>query len=778
MKKTKKLSKFKQKIKNFFTIPEEVFEEEPSPQFERQKLFTLTRKNIFIGLFLFLLIVNILVGFDLNIIYLRQILGFLFLIAVPGLVLMLCFKIRDIGFWEYLVYTVGLSISFIMFAGLIVNWTLPALNITDKPLSLYPILICFDIFLIVLGIVAYKRNKDFKSKPFTVPKLDRINNIFFTIPMLFPVLSILGAFLLNNHGPNFLTIIMLGGIAVYVLLLTIFRKRLDKNIWPWAIWMMAISILFASSLRSWYVGGVDNNAEYHIFLLIDNLKSWNPGFYSGTYSSMLSLTIFPSIINIYSPTNASIIFKLFFTIFYSICPILVYYLSQRVTKKKILCFFAAFFFVSQPMFIEWWPAGARQQVALLFFGLTLLVLFSKEISLLSKKILFFIFGISIVVSHYSTAYISIAILFLSYLFILQCFFKYKIKTKFTLTVILVTLLLIFGFLWFIQITPTANGLIDFAKGSVSNIGNIFSEDVQSPGNSLLDQVRISSKKSMNDVINDYFSSNSNFNEASGGFTLPNFYFKSIPGNSQTFLGKNITYNFGGLFELLCKIIFIFGFIYFIYVFKKRKEVELNATLLALYLVVIMVAILPFISVNYDLTRLFEQALFLTSIFSILALLFLCSFLTKKNHIKILILFLILYFIVFSGLAYQIFGGLEVSQKLNNAGLSYGKFYVHKNEVVGSDWLYTNKEKSIQIYSDIHTKGKLELSSKYSTRPIMDILPFFYSHNGYLYSGYKNKIFGVTTVAFRNTIIYYNFPTEFLNENENKIYNNGGSEIFK
>ncbi|MBS3072930.1 hypothetical protein J4477_03795 [Candidatus Pacearchaeota archaeon] len=122
-------------------------------------------------------------------------------------------KIREVGFWEYLVYTVGLSISFIMFAGLAVNWILPWLNITDKPLSLYPILTCFNLFLLVFWLVAFIRNQDLKPLEVKYSKLDLLNRIFFIVPMSFPVLSILGAFLLNNHGTNILTMIMLGGIG-------------------------------------------------------------------------------------------------------------------------------------------------------------------------------------------------------------------------------------------------------------------------------------------------------------------------------------------------------------------------------------------------------------------------------------------------------------------------------------------------------------------------------------------------------------------------------------
>src|SRR3989344_2496274 len=128
----------------------------------------------FIALFL---IVNLLVMFDVNIFYIRAILSFLFIITVPGALILLILKVRDQDFWKFLVYAVGLSIGFVMFAGLAVNWILPFLHITDKPLSPWPILICFDLFLLAMGFFAYKRNKDLGIE-FKILKLDRSNTIF------------------------------------------------------------------------------------------------------------------------------------------------------------------------------------------------------------------------------------------------------------------------------------------------------------------------------------------------------------------------------------------------------------------------------------------------------------------------------------------------------------------------------------------------------------------------------------------------------------------------
>ena len=92
----------------------------------------LSKNKFFLGILAFLLIVNLLVISNLDYFYTGTILSFIFLITIPGLLIMLMLKIREVRFWEYLVYTIGLSVSFIMFAGLAVNWILPWLHITNK----------------------------------------------------------------------------------------------------------------------------------------------------------------------------------------------------------------------------------------------------------------------------------------------------------------------------------------------------------------------------------------------------------------------------------------------------------------------------------------------------------------------------------------------------------------------------------------------------------------------------------------------------------------------
>ena len=208
---------------------------------------------------------------------------------------------------------------------------------------------------------------------------------------------------------------------------------------------------------------------------------------------MLSVTILPTIISLLSNINPQYIQKLFFSLIFNFVPLIVYILSRKYFDKNI-SFFAGLFFVFQSGFMNWWWMPSRQQIAFLFFGLMLLVLFSKEINPKIKNLFFVIFGFSMIVSHYSTSYVALAIFLLTYTLTLFCKLyknrkikKGKLKSSekqvFYLTGILILLLLVFGFLWYSQVSNVASGSIGFIRNSFSNLGNMFSEEVQSQGNS-------------------------------------------------------------------------------------------------------------------------------------------------------------------------------------------------------------------------------------------------------------------------------------------------------
>ena len=148
----------------------------------------------------FVFIISILLLTDLaillNIPFMRQILGFLFLTLLPGVLILQILKLNKIGYAEKFVLSIGLSISFLMFFGLLVN-NLSLILGYETPLSTIPLLISFNLAIIALAIITHRINK---GAVFTLPDLNLSTSekAFLIVPVLFPTLSILGTHYMNT----------------------------------------------------------------------------------------------------------------------------------------------------------------------------------------------------------------------------------------------------------------------------------------------------------------------------------------------------------------------------------------------------------------------------------------------------------------------------------------------------------------------------------------------------------------------------------------------------
>ena len=770
----------------------------------------LTRNKIFSGILIFWLITTILVLLDIQFLYFRAIFSFIFLITIPGLLIMLMLKIRKIGFWEYLVYTIGLSVTFLMFGGLFINWAFPLIGI-NKPLSLIPLLISFNIFLIIFWLIAYNRNKEI-SFYIKLQELDGLNIIFLTIPIIFPILSILGAIILNNNGPNYVTMFMLGGIAANVFTIVLFRKKLNHNIYPWTILMLSISLLMAGWLRSWYVSGVDINKEYHIFQLVKANQQWNMSLFPDAYNTCLSVSLLPTILVSFLKINDQYIFKLIIPLIYSITPVGVYLFIKRYTQSAF-AFTATFFFMSQLAFITWWNIPIRQEISFLFFTLTLLVLFNKNLSSILKNIFFLIFSFSMVVTHYSTAYLAVIIFIFTYLVYLifrkteskepfsKIYKKLNLKNNdklsikvYSLNGIIVILLTVFTIAWNAQFTENSSSFIDFSIKIAQNMGKIFSEDVRTEGASFGSQWNIFYKpKDLTTLLENYvkevtleYKNKPNINlypQKKYDSYKSSVMFSALLPLKIAQGAASKTYLFGEIIKKLVKIFIIFGTFYLIFTQLKKRKIDAEYIIMALgnLFWIAAIIILPFASIEYDLTRLYQQVLIILALPAVLGCFIIFKIFSKENLITVIVLMVfIFYFLFISGFIPQIVGGpQEPSMQLNNFGRGYDEFYVHKSEIKSAAWLFKESNNEDKIYVDDRAVNKLWLVTNINkNRIIKSVLPSTMDKKAYVYSSYSNTIKKRAFVSIKGETINYNFPTEFLNQNKNEIYNNGKSEVFK
>jgi len=405
---------------------------------------------------------------------LRQVLGFIFLTFIPGFLILKVLKLGKRNVTDTLVFSVGLSIVFIMSVGLVMNEFYPLVGVS-KPLSAIPVTVALVGLEIIFLLVSYRSDltKGMNVNPLTrnVSKTLIFKSALF---ILLPTLGIIGA-LYNNVAMLLFMIVMAAGICAIAVLS---HKLLPAELYPIAIFTISLALIFHALLISKYNLGADVNGEYYVFKLTQIQGHWDRpgGVLASTqianFQSDLSVTILPTIYAVLLNVSGELTFKFVFAFIFSLVPLMLYRIFE-LQAGKLFAFLSAFVFMSTPFsFYGVEPLSLnRQMVAELFFVLSVFLLIDKSVGLRKRTVLFMIFSFGVVVSHYSTSYIYL--LFIVFTFVLS----YKYGNGGVLTKEVVLFLCAITFSWYIYISNSA------FLGLTSAIGNMitsFSRDLFNP----------------------------------------------------------------------------------------------------------------------------------------------------------------------------------------------------------------------------------------------------------------------------------------------------------
>ena len=767
----------------------------------------ITKNRLFIILLTSLIIINLLNLLKINHFHILSIINFIFLITLPGILILIMMKIKKLNFWEYLVYMISLSITFLLFGGLLINWILPLLGIPN-PLSLYNIMISFDIIFLIIGLIGYfnKFNMSITIKPI---KFDWFNRMLLIIPLIFPILSILGALSLNNNDPNTLTMFLYWSIAIYFFIIIIFRKKINKNIFPYALFMISLSLLLSTSMRSWYVFGSDIQNEQMMFETTLAGHQWSmSNFSKHPYNACLSITILPTIFSLFMSINNQYIFKILFQILFALFPVTLYLLFRRFTND-IYSFLASFIIISYPVFFLVMPMHNRQEIALLFFSMSILSLFISNIREDFKDLLFMIFGLSITISHYSTTYIALAVFVCVYLIYLIyrktqkiSIFSYKFQLfnrkkksktntihKYHLQGLSIILLLLFSFVWIHQITETSGNIIELTTNSFKNMGEIFSNDFRAEGISPLQQFNIFQKYEPVPILNKYYDERLNTtNTQSYDYLLNSNNINQyrprvsiIPIIPQKFSYK-ITSELYLMLELIkkmIKILIILGVILLLIMFFKESKIDREFIIFCLVSLgfLFLITILPYFTIGYDLDRFYLQMLIILGYPAILGSIFLTKKFSKSTSLIIIGLFIGLFFLFNSGVFPQLIGGARPTIQLNNAGVDYSALYTNLNDIRSGMWLKQNLNPSFIVYLDKFSEKKGRIQYDQNINVDYDLFPTLIRKDSYIYLSSSNVKEQSSYSFIQGIYIPYSIPIDIFNHDTNKLYDNGGSVIF-
>jgi len=371
--------------------------------------------------------------------------------------------------------------------------------------------------------------------------------------------------------------------------------------------------------------------------------------------------------------------------------------------------------------IAWW---ARVEIAMLFFALAFMVLLKQYDNKIKKRILFIIFMLMLPFSHYSTAYITFIILTLVILILWFQKIIYKRSTEKSITWIFTILFFTVIFFWYGQLTDSIDSAVDFTKNTIINLNNFFLKESRSAETS------------------------------------------KILGETGI-LPEKISYGIHTITFILIGI----GVISLI----KKAKFSLNTYIsitLACFIILVAVEFLPYVSKGYDSVRTYQLALVLLSPVFVIGGITISRFL-RQNSTGIIILVMLLQFMSANLLFYQL-AGIPYSMLYNSEGLQYDQEYIYPQDIDALQWLKNSHAYFVCAdSSDVRNKWVRNFGSISYTKNCFAANKT--TGEKYIFFKYRNVIGKVQIVPGNNTDISQ-YSHLFINKN--KIYNNGGSEIYQ
>lgn len=354
----------------------------------------------------------------LDIPILREILVFLFLSFIPGFAILGLFKLKEISFLDTFLFSIALSIAFLIFMSFFVNELFLFFGFS-QPISFVPLTVSLSAFTLTVFFIEY-RSELSETLKLKIAFEDGLKNVFPLAMILFflPFLSAIGVFYFNVY----IILLSYAIIAALCILSVVSRKLVPESLFPFLIFSISLALVCQIPLSSRYIVGYDANLEYYVFRLTQISGHW--GFLNtnlnpiGTlnYNSMLSITLLPAVYSTLMNIKGDLVFKILYPFILSLTPLVLNRIFEKQFGKLVGLLSTLFFVFTFTAFYG--PeilSLNRQIVGELFLLMSVFLLISKTIPVTERRLILIVFGAVLAVSHYSLAYIFLAIVALVFL---------------------------------------------------------------------------------------------------------------------------------------------------------------------------------------------------------------------------------------------------------------------------------------------------------------------------------------------------------------------------
>ncbi len=776
-----------------------------------------------------LVVAALVVAADVDLPVVRPVLALSLVVGFPTLALH-----RRAGFLSdssvaRLFYAFGTSLLALIVVGFLVNLVLPVLGV-DHPLAPQPVAITW--LLLGLGLLAWRPDIALVES-FSVPTLLRraFDARFEPAQALAVgsvVLAIVGAVRLNN-GASGLVALLATAVAAGALLALMLRREgsLGRDVRTLAL--VAASLLLATSLRGWAITGHDIQAEWLSFQLTNGDQHWQMSSLKNAYNACLSVNILPTVLAQSTGLSGEVVFKVLLQLVFAAVPALTFLYSRRFLTRR-LALVAATFTMAFPTFFTDMPYLVRQETA--FFFLALLLLAATEPagrwSAAEQSVapqprrrrlaLVAVFGVGVVLSHYSTTYLMLMGLGLALaaMVVLQAtkhVFRHDPETgrsafrgAFRLVLlnpVIVAFLVVASLAWAGPITHTGGHATAIAKQTVEAITG---RGADGPGSSdasyaLFAKDKATPRERLNSFVGETMTYRDQKIERSDLLIKrpgrAELWPAIIPATKAPLTPVGKVLDKVGLDPVhvnaaakvvtagVMQVFLLLGLVWLVWRRKgsggvPRPPREITFLSLGAVAALALIVLVPNLSVDYGVLRAFQQTLLVVAPLMAVGLWMLVRPIATRAGALVAVVPVVV-LLILSGALPALLGGQQERLALANSGSYYDRFYASDSETQAISWLAATDASTSyasKIISNRNVAVKL-LAETNNAAPIADRLyPTLLTTDAYVYVDAQILDEGRSTIFYTGDLINYAYPRRVLDQRLDLVYSSPRSRIYR
>jgi uncharacterized membrane protein/glycosyltransferase involved in cell wall biosynthesis len=706
-----------------------------------------------------------------------QLLLILLLLTIPGVILLRAMRIPGSAIAAFPVYVPCASLVMLLGSGLAVDLVGLAAGVA-APLRSWSMLAALELVCLIL--LAFSANA---PPSVAIPWRNLSRPGWNVLPLLLPLVSAAGAVRLNNDRGGGVALIALCACVLVTVAVLLCPAKFDASLMAVVLYAVGLAMLWSFSLRGASVYGFDISDEYYIFQHTVTSGVWHPAHPNNAYAAMLSTTVLPTELHFVAGVPDLLVFKVIYPAISALFPVAVFFIGRRILAPRWAFTAGALIFI-QTAFGQELPALARQEIALVLFTALASAILEAKLPRRLQFPLVISFALAMVVSHYSTTYVTIVLLGMTIVFQWAAS-RFHLVPRISGAMAVAFIAATAGsVIWYGPVTHSSSNVAQLAQITRSQGLNLLPNRTQAGGwlaayleGDIPTSIPVSQYARL----------------VHGEYADKKPFIHPLPdaGNPAYELGDSVTppvrenlgYNAFSLGDILAQqLTYPLGALGALILIFRRKvpAIARQIGLLTMGALVFLVAIRfsGTLATSYNAPR----ALLQGAVFLYIPLFWCLQAWVGQRERRQMCAAIVgaaliaLIFVVSYGLVGAVLGG-STATNLANSGGDFEQFYTTTPELASATWLGSQLRHGQLVYADQHAQLPLVSMTGISTGLVLDVTPETLNSHAWVYASQTNMVDGRATALFEGHSVSYVFPSKFLNANYNLVYTNGSSEVY-